>query len=162
VLHQLEVAEFRVRLEESFRSRNGALLEWIGEPTLRALGRARRNWPVPDALVHWTLEEREGSFLLEADRDTESLAILSAKLDRYSAYQRDRGYRQWLPGLGLRPRVAVVTTRPRAARLVRVLQRRRRPKSFTVAIAPAEAALRDPLAPGWWRSDLSGFGSLFA
>lgn len=162
VLHQLEIAEFRVQLEEVLRSHSGALIEWVGEPTLRSLAFARRSWPVPDALVHWRLEDREGTFLLETDRATESLAVLAAKLDRYSAYVRDRGYRRWLPGLGLRPRLAVVTTRARAARLVRLIQSERRSKSLTVAVAPAEAVLRDPLSATWWRSDLSAFASLFA
>ncbi len=161
VLHQLEIAEFRVKLEEVLRSHSGALIEWLGEPTLRSLAHARRSWPVPDALVHWRLENREGTFLLETDRATESLAVLAAKLDRYSTYLRDRGYRRWLPGLGLRPRLAVVTTRTRAARLVRLIQSERRSKSLTVAVAPAEAVLRDPLTATWWRSDLSAYASLF-
>lgn len=162
VLHQLEVAEFRVRLEETLRGRDGELVEWIGEPTLRSLGRTQRRWPVPDALVHWCLRDREGTFLLEWDRGTESLAILSAKLERYAVYHRDRGYRRWLPGLGLRPRLAVVTTSARAVRLVRLVRNQKHRSTLTIAIAPVEAALRDPLAATWWRSDLSGAASLFA
>ena len=161
VLHQLEVAEFRVRLEEELRDARGELVEWTGEPALRALSHARRSWPVPDALVHWRLRGHEGTFLLEWDRGTETLALLTAKLGKYETYHRDRGYRRWLPGLGLRPRLAVVTTAPRALRLVRAVQHRRL-GSLTVAIAPAAAALGNPLSPTWWRSDVSGPASLFA
>jgi len=99
VWHALEIAEFRVRLQEELEGHGGRLLEWIGEPAIRALVLGRRGWPVPDAFVHWQLRDREGTFLLEWDRETESLAIVVQKLQRYAAFWRAHGHRQFLPGL---------------------------------------------------------------
>ena len=115
VWHLLEVAEFRVRLQEELGQAGGELVEWVGEGALRSLLFGRRDWPVPDALVHWRLQGREGTFLMEWDRGTETLAVLTAKLPRYLAYWRSRGHREMLPGLGLRPRLVIVVASPERA-----------------------------------------------
>ncbi len=161
VWHHLEVAQFRVNFQEEIERRGGALLEWTGEPLLRSLLKGRTGWPVPDAAVHWRLHGREGTFLLEWDRGSESLGVLTSKLRRYVRYWRARGHRELLPGLGLRPRLAIVLTSPdRAARLVRWLTAQRSVLVATVLVAAAESALRDPLGEHWWRSDLEAPGML--
>lgn len=58
VWHLIEIADFRVRLEESLDQNQGSLVEWLGEPALRGLLLGRRGWPVPDGLVHWRLPEQ--------------------------------------------------------------------------------------------------------
>lgn len=161
VWHYLELAELRVRLEEELRAAGGTLVEWVGDNALRALVRGERGWPVPDALVHWRLEGREGTFLLEVDRGTESLAVLVAKLRRYAAYTQSRGHLRLLPGLGLRPRLAIVVGERRRPRLIRYLQEVRSLPALTVAVGAAPEVARDPLGRAWWRADLGGPGSLF-
>jgi hypothetical protein len=64
--------------------------------------------------------------LLEWDRETESLAIVVQKLERYAAFWRAHGHRQFLPGLRLRPRLAmVVATEVRRERVVRWVESHR-------------------------------------
>jgi hypothetical protein len=123
--------------------------------------KGRAAWPGPDALVHWRLARHEGTFLLEWDRGTESVAVLVAKLGRYAAYARGGGHHVLLPGLGLRPRLAIVVSASRQARLVRFLAERRTAAPLTVAIGAQPEVLDDPLSAPWWRSDLRGPGSLF-
>ena len=162
VWHHLEVAEFRLRLQEELEARRGRLVEWLGDPELRALAHGRRGWPVPDGVAHWRLPQREGSFLLEWDRGTETLGVLAAKLSRYSTYWRARGHRVLVPGLGLRPRLLVVVQSPeRATRLVRWLAERRRELTTTTLIGVASNAFDDPLGAHWWRSDTAAAGTLY-
>lgn len=161
VWHDLEIAEFRVQLELALTDRGGALLEWVGEPALRSLLKGRTAWPVPDALVHWRLARQEGTFFLEWDRGSESVAVLVAKLGRYGAYTRERGHHVLLPGLGLRPRLAIVVNESRKARLITYLSGRRNAPPLTVAIGAQAVVVADPLSPAWWRSDLGAPGSLF-
>ena len=163
VWHQLEVAEFRVRLQHALQARGGALAEWLGESSLRSLLVGRRGLPVSDALVHWRLPGREGTFLLEWDRGSESLAILVAKLERYAGYWRSRGHRELVPGLGLRPRLAVVVmTGERRDRLVRwLLERPAQRPSSTILVGLAERVLCAPLGRSWWRSDTTILETLY-
>src|SRR3990170_4300121 len=139
VWHQLEIAEFRVRLQHALQAHGGALAEWLGGGSLRSLLVGRRGLPVSDALVHWSLPGLEGTFLLEWDRGSESLAILVAKLERYAGYWRSRGHRELVPGLGLRPRLAVVVmTGERRDRLVRwLLERPAQRPSSTILVGLA-------------------------
>jgi hypothetical protein len=164
VWHHLEIADFRVRLEESLRRQRGELVEWLGEAQVRALLLGRRGWPVPDALVHWRLQDKEGTFFLEWDRGSESLAVLTAKLVRYGHYWRARGHRELLPGLGLRPRlVLVLKSGDRSQRLARWLaSRRQNHLGATVLLGVAEQVLREPLGEVWWRSDTAKAGPLAA
>ena len=162
VWHALELAGFRVRLEEALREADGELVEWIGDTTLRSLLAGQRGWPVPDALVHWRLRGREGAFLVEWDRGTESLPLLTAKLSRYASYFRALGHRRLIPGLRLKPRLAVVVRRAREPRIVAFLQEARNLRGITVAVGNVDGLLQDPLAAIWWRSDLGARGSLFA
>jgi hypothetical protein len=117
---------------------------------------------VPDAAIHWRLHGREGTFLLEWDRGSESLGILASKLRRYVTYWRARGHKELLPGLGLRPRLAVVlTSRTRADRLVRWLGDHTASLRYaTILIAPADVIQVSPLARVWWRNDTSTTGAL--
>lgn len=164
VWHLLEIAEFRVHLELALQRAGGVLVEWQGEALLRGLFHRRTGWPLPDAVVHWRLPDSEGAFLLEWDRGTESLALLAAKLLRYENYWRGHGHRELLPGLGLRPRLAIVV--PTADRASRVVawhrQHRGRASSSTVLVATQADALDRPLADSWWRSDTDAAGALFA
>jgi hypothetical protein len=162
VWHLLEIADFRVCLQEELERKKGELVEWLGESTLRALLLGQRGWPVPDALVHWRLPDREGTFLLEWDRGTESLAILTAKLTRYLNYWRARGHRELLPGLGLRPRLAiVVASGERRDRLIRWLSTRAGLRGgATVLVGLAGEVNREPLGRSWWRSDTGPRGEL--
>lgn len=157
VWHQLEVADCHIVLEEALRRRGGRIVEWVGEAQLRALIR-RKAWPVPDALFHWRTRNREGAVLLEWDRGSETLAVLTAKLERYVAYSRGRGHRELLPGLGLRPRLVIVAGRHRARRLVAFL--RQHPVGTTVLVGVTENALHDPLHANWWRSEPDALGAL--
>ncbi len=162
VWHLLEIADFRVRLQEELELKHGELIEWLGETGLRSLLLGQRGWPVADALVHWRLPDREGTFLLEWDRGTESLAVLAAKLTRYLNYWRGRGHRELLPGLGLRPRLAiVVASGERRDRLIRWLSTRAVLRvGPTVLVGLADAVNTEPLAPVWWRSDSQRRGRL--
>ena len=99
-------------------------------------------------------------FLLEWDRGTESLATLVAKLDRYRAFWRSRGYRHWLPGVSLKPRLAIVCRQERAERLVRHLSSAADGLEGTVFVGVGDGVLKCPLGNRWWRSDLAGLGSL--
>jgi hypothetical protein len=161
VWHRIELAEIRVRLEESLAHHGGSLVEWLGDDTLRGLLRTSRG-PIPDALVHWRLRHGEGVFLLELDRGTESLAVLTAKLERYRAMFAKRTHRELLPGLGLRPRLAiVVSSAERATRLVRWFGvRYAGAATFTFAVAVFRDVIHAPLSHMWWRSDLDGAGSI--
>jgi hypothetical protein len=163
IWHVLEIAEFRVALQELIDAAGGRLSEWQGEPLLRSIYHARRAWPIPDALVHWQLRGREGAFLLEWDRGSESVALLTAKLVRYQAYYRALGHQEILPGLGLRPRLAIVVHAPdRATRVVRwIEQHAATPVGSTVFIALASNVLPNPLGLLWWRSDKHAPGSPF-
>jgi hypothetical protein len=160
--HQLEIADFRVSLELALKSARGAIIEWQGEPTLRRLLVGRRGLPIPDASVHWALRGTEGTFLLEWDRGSETLAILTAKLARYRRWWRERGQSDVLPGLGLRPRLAIVVADAgRATRLVRWLRERRTSLlQGTVLVGVRREATRDPLGARWWRSDIDRLGGL--
>ena len=164
VWHLLEIAEFRVRLQSTLERSGGVLVEWQGEALLRSLFHRRTGWPLADAVVHWRLPEREGVFLLEWDRGSESLAVLTAKLARYENYWRARGHRDLLPGLGLRPRLAIVV--PSADRAERLVawhrQHRNRVRSSTVFVAVRSDSLAHPLTECWWRSDTDRAGALFA
>ena len=163
VWHLLEIAEFRVHLQLALEEAGGLLVEWQGEALLRGLFHRRTGWPLPDAVVHWRLPQREGAFLLEWDRGSESLAVLTAKLVRYENYWRARGHRELLPGLGLRPRLAIVV--PSADRADRLVtwhrQHRARVRSSTILVAVRDDALLRPLADCWWRSDHDRAGALF-
>jgi Replication-relaxation len=158
--HAIEIAGLRVSLDEALNAKEGRIVEWMGEPAIRALVFGRRGWPIPDALCHWRLPDREGTFLLEWDRGSESLAILVEKLRRYDLFWRSHGHQQFLLGLRLRPRLAiVVATTERAERLARWLTQHRRPGS-AVAVSVAADAFADPMGTVWWRSDLQRPGSL--
>lgn len=160
--HQVEVAEFRVRLEEELIVAGGQLLAWLGERELRAVGGKSRELPVPDGFCHWRLAGREGAFAVEWDRGTESLALLARKMARYELWWTRRRYRDLVPGLRLKPRLAVITTQPHARRLARHLAERRNPIGGTVAVAPRDHALSHPLGIVWWRSDAQRLDALFS
>jgi hypothetical protein len=160
VWHQLELAEIRVRLENTLQQRGGHLLEWRGDDALRALLHGTRGAPFPDALVHWQLDKSEGTFLLELDRGSESLAVLTAKVARYRSFFALRMHQGLLPGLGLRPRLAIVVASPeRQRRLIRWCASRREER-ITIALAVLHDLLRDPLGAVWWRSDVGLPGRL--
>lgn len=164
VWHELEVADFRIRLQEALEGAGGQLVEWLGEPILRSLLVGRKGGPVPDALVHWRLPESEGTFFFEWDRGTESLAVLAAKITRYASYWRSRGHKELVPGLGLRPRLSIVLkSAERSSRLIRWLRDRpAHAAASTTLVAVADAVLSDPLGTHWWRSDTSALGTFFA
>jgi hypothetical protein len=161
IFHQLEIAEFRVRLQEDLGSQRGQLVEWLGEPALRALLRGQRGWPVPDAVVYWRLAGREGSFFLEWDRGSESLAILTMKLTKYRDYWRALGHRRLLPGLGLKPRLAIVVASDERRERLEQWLRRHPNLGATVVIGTNDDVLDDPLGSVWWRADQEGEASLF-
>ena len=158
VWHDIEVADFRVALEDGLHRRGGRLVEWIGEPQLRSLIR-QRDFPVPDGLVYWRMRDREGALLLEDDRGTEPLSALTTKLERYEAWFGKRGHRGLLPGLGLRPRLAIVLPEKRAVRLIHVLHDRK--ISLTVFVGSRDSVLLQPLARIWWRSDRAELSGVF-
>ena len=162
VWHYLGIADFRVALQGALERRHGELTEWLGEPALRGLLRGRTGWPVPDAVVHWRLAAREGTFMLEWDRGSESLAVVAAKLPRYAAYWRTRGYRELLPGLGLRPRLAIVLdSKERKERMTRWIPEKQRQLGLaTILVADDASATKTPLGPVWWRSDTGVEGYL--
>lgn len=160
VWHLLEVGEFRVELELALLRNGEQLAEWMGESALRGILSGRHGWSIPDALVHWRYHQREGVLFLEWDRGSESLPLLTRRLDRYATYWRARGHRELLPGLGLKPRLAVVVSTPeRAQRLVRWLSDRGR-LPYTVAVGLADEVTRTPLGPVWWWSDTGQMGRL--
>lgn len=159
--HQVEVAEFRVRLEEELTAASGQIVAWLGERELRALIGRRRDEPVPDGFCHWRLAGREGAFAVEWDRGTESLALLVRKVEKYALWWRRRRYRALVPGLSLKPRLAIITTEAHARRLANHLAKRGR-LGGTIAIAPHRAALSHPLERIWWRSDKQRLDSLFS
>jgi hypothetical protein len=162
VWHSLEVAEFRIQLQGKLEANGGALVEWIGEPALRSVLVGRSGWPIPDALVHWRLPGREGAFLLEWDRGSETLATVVLKLRRYANYWRQRGHKELVPGLGLRTRLAMVLgSRERRDRLVRwLLEHPGAALHTTILIGHAEPVQANPLGPTWWRSDTRSSGAL--
>jgi hypothetical protein len=162
VWHEIEIAEFRVRLEEALTAADGALVEWQGERFLRRVLMSRSNVPIPDAVVHWRLQHREGVFMLEWDRGTEPLSVLTAKLSRYRAYAQSRGHRDLLPGLGLRPRLAIVVhSLERKTRLIDwITGHERRFTAYTLLIGASDELLAAPLDDGWWRTDLGIAGSI--
>lgn len=162
VWHLLEVAEFRVRLQEDLATSGGELVEWVGEAALRSLFFQRKDWPVPDALVHWRIQGREGTFMLEWDRGTETLAVLTAKLSRYLTFWRMRGHRETLPGLGLRPRlVIVVASAERVSRLRDwLVSVSGKGPMGTVLLGFSKEVLAVPLGQTWWRSDTGKTGRL--
>ena len=155
VWHLLEIAELRVCLQEALEASDGELVEWVGEAALRSLLFSRRDWPIADALVHWRKRGREGTFMLEWDRGTETLAVLTGKLSRYLEFWRSHGHRDTLPGLGLKPRLVIVVASPeRASRLQAWLDgQRRQPFGATILLGVARQVLADPLGPVWWRVD---------
>ena len=156
--HALAVAGFRVALELALRTEHGAL-EWTGEPELRADPRSVK--PVPDGIAHWQVAGRHGVLAVELDRGTESFATLFRKLEAYNDWWRTRRYRTTVPGIGAKPRLVIITTAPRARRLVAHLAGGRRAVGGTVAIAPIDA-VGAPLDPVWWRSDTGAIGHLLA
>ena len=162
VWHMLEIAEFRVRLQLELEKNGGGLVEWIGESSLRGLLFGRRDWPIPDALVHWRLTNREGAFLLEWDRGTETLAVLTAKLRRYVYLWQVKGHREMVPGLGLRPRLVIsLASEERRARIERWIQGSGKQHSqASILLGVAAEAFENPLANVWWRSDTRRIGSL--
>ena len=138
---------------QPLRKSGGELVEWLGEAALRSLFPGRRDWPIPDALVHWRLRNREGTFLLEWDRGTETVAVLTAKLARYFIFWERRGYREMLPGLGLRPRLAIVLASvERAARLQGWLGSQSHKWSGTIFLGVRQRVLNEPLGRTWWRN----------
>jgi Replication-relaxation len=155
--HDLQVAEFRVNLELGLEERDGRLVEWVGEGDLRSLLRGS-NAPRPDGLAHWQLDGREGAILIEHDSGTEPFATLTAKLNRYATWLRDGSHRRLLPGLGLRPQLAFVAPRTRAARLVSTV--RSRPTATTVFVGIDNEVVPNPLACRWWRDDARKLQSL--
>lgn len=162
VWHSLEVAEFRIQLQDRLEAEGGALVEWIGEPALRSVLVGRGGWPIPDALVHWQLPGREGAFLLEWDRSSETLATVVLKLRRYANYWRQRGHKELVPGLGLRTRLAMVlVSRERRDRLIRwLLEHPSAALNSTILIGHAESIQANPLGPTWWRSDIGRLGTV--
>jgi len=162
VWHSLEIAEFRIRLQSALEAKDGVLVEWVGEAMLRSILIGRSGWPIPDALVHWRLAGKEGTFVLEWDRGSETLATVVLKLRRYSNYWRQRGHKELAPGLGLRTRLAIVLrTMERRDRLVRwLLEHSGLSLHTTILIGHADAIQANPLGPGWWRSDTKAPGRL--
>ncbi len=161
IWHYLEVAEFRIRFQEMLEAYGGRLGEWLGEQRLRSLLAGHKNRPVPDGLAHWRFPDREGTLLLEWDRGTESLAVLTRKIRSYQDFWQSRLYAQVLPGLGLRPRLAlIVKSSERANRIVHWLLGERDLHLGTILIGTAETVLEDPLGSPWWRSDTREFGGL--
>jgi hypothetical protein len=153
VWHDLEVADFRVCLQEDLEASGGELVEWLGEPALQAV-MPQRSWLVPDAFVHWRLPDREGAFMLEWDRGTESMPVLTKKILRYTDFWRTGSYRQAIPGLGLKPRLAVVLTSvARARRLISWLSELQTTTALpTTFIGMTADAAKRPLGESWWRS----------
>jgi hypothetical protein len=158
------VAEFRICLQEALKQGGGSLMEWVGEPQLRAQLRGQQGWPVPDGIGHWQLKRREGAFFLEWDRGGEPLAVLTGKLAKYTRLHRTGGYRALVPGLGLRPRLVIVIGTPaRARHLVHWLREHGEPAGgITVLVGLAAQVLAEPLGTVWWRSDTVAFGQRVA
>lgn len=157
IWHDLQVAELRVNLELGLKALGGSLVEWTGEGDLRGLLRAATA-PRPDGLAHWQLAHHEGVVLLEYDTGSEPFAALTIKLQRYAAWMRSGRHRDLVPGLALRPRLAFVAPRARAARLVAHLFAV--PTLPTVFVGVADDVVRTPLAKRWWRADAQRFASI--
>jgi Replication-relaxation len=157
IRHDLQVAEFRVNLELGLEERDGRLVEWVGEGDLRSLLRGS-NAPRPDGLAHWQLDGREGAILIEYDSGTEPFAALTAKLNRYTTWLREGSHRGLLPGLGLRPQLAFVAPRTRAARLVAHFAFHAPPTTTSVGID--DEVVDHPLSRRWWRSHTRNLGSI--
>ena len=162
VWHSLEVAEFRISLQQALETKDGSLVEWVGEPMLRSILVGRTGWPIPDALVHWRLPGREGAFLLEWDRGSEALATVVLKLRRYANYWRQRGHKELVPGLGLRTRLAIVLgSTERRDRLIRwLLEHSGASLNTTIMLGYTESVQANPLGATWWRSDIKNVGAL--
>lgn len=85
--------------------------------------------------------------------------MLIRKLDKYTGWWHQRRYRTLNVGLGLRPRLVILTSESRARRLVAHISKNRN-IAGTISVAPLAIALRQPLSRNWWRSDLMGTSEL--
>ncbi len=157
ILHDLQLAELRVNLQLELESQGGELVEWVGEGDLRSLLHGSLA-PRPDGLCHWRLKGRHGVILFELDTGTEPFTVLTAKLARYGRWLRSGSHRELVPGLGLRPRIAFVAPRGRAARLVRHLRSMRNATGVFVGV-DAEVIAR-PLDRRWWSGQTGQLGDL--
>ncbi|MFN0146551.1 MAG: replication-relaxation family protein [Dehalococcoidia bacterium] len=157
--HDIAVAELRVNLDLALCDAGGELVEWLGEGDLRSLLHGVQA-PRPDGLAHWRLDGREGAILFEIDAGTEGFALLTAKVHRYAGWFRSGRHRELVPGLRLRPRVAFVAPRARAARLAAVLRALR--TATTVFVGVDTEVLAEPLTQRWWRNDVQQLESLLA
>ena len=120
--HGLEVAGFYLALREAFQREGGAILTWRTEREARYAfqGHGGQLPLTPDGYCLWALAGEEGSFFLEWDRGSESLARLEQKLQRYDHYYQLRAYREHLGDIGLRPRLLmIVPDERREKRVVR-------------------------------------------
>lgn len=156
IWHDLQVAELRVCLENDLSANAGELVEWVGEGDLRGILRGS-SAPRPDGLCHWRLDAFEGVVLFEVDTGSEPFAALPAKLRAYERWFRSGAHREVVPGLPLRPRVAVIAPHRRAARLVNQV-RSVRSLAMTVLVGVDSDVLSHPLTARWWRSDIRDIG----
>ncbi len=157
--HDITVAELRLNLELGLADAGGELVEWVGEQDLRSLLHGVQA-PRPDGLAHWRLDGREGVVLFEVDAGTEGFALLTAKAQRYAAWLRSGRHRELVPGLQLRPRVAFIAPRARAARLVVTLSARR--NQTIVFVGVDTEVVPKPLDHRWWRNDARRLVGLLA
>jgi len=156
--HGLEVVDFYIALKEALESRGGQIVTWLGERELRYqfAWHGRRVLFNPDGYCLWALGEEEGSFFLEWDRGTESMARFSQKLKRYEAYYQLRAYHDHLGEMGMRPRLLIVgPDERREKKLINWMTRRLDKSEFaplpTVLVASRDLALLNILGPIWRR-----------
>ena len=118
--HGLEVVDFYLALRETLQREGGTIQTWLTEREARY--RFNRNGSevplTPDGYCLWALAREEGSFFLEWDRGTESLARLRQKVARYEEYYSAYTYREHLGDIGLRPRILLVVPNERRAHRV--------------------------------------------
>lgn len=134
--HLVETNGFFTRLSWVCRRTGRAtLVEWIGER------RAGRGWGAaiqPDGVGHISDGPNETRFFFELDRATENRERLRGKLRRYT----ELAVVEDVPNLLL----FTFPSERREAEARRALSLRR----LTVATAPLDQAMADPLGPVWW------------
>jgi hypothetical protein len=154
--HGLETVDFYLALRDALQKSGGAIQTWLTEreACYRFDCTGSKLLLTPDSYCLWVLGCEEGSFFLEWDRGTESLARLREKFVRYAEYYAARAYHMHLGDIGLRPRVLLVVVDQRRARRVANWIARERDGDLlralpTILVGVEKDVLQDVLGSIW-------------